>query len=245
MPRRLLLALTLSLTTAPLAQSVPSDTLHQLALAAEDLQHHLPAFACTESFVSQEIRDGKIHREVKGAGDLRVQLGSDDKLAEHFQVTEVNGHPSSKLRVPMFVTGGFKGILGVFQPDMQPCFDFTTSANRIDFSSSANPTPACQQHSDVTGFALLDPAGNIRHLEHRMPFDVARRRNVVPVGAIDLTPTELGGATFPLATHVVADMSSKRLADKSTYHWEATYSGCRLFAVTIKISPASDTPSPP
>lgn len=242
MPRLVLLTLTLSLTAGVLAQSVPSDKLHQLAIAADDLQHHLPAFACTESFVSQEIRNGKVRTQVKGSGDLRVQLGPDGKLAEHFQVTEVNGHPSTKLRVPMFVSGGFQNVLGIFQPDVQPCFDFTASANRIDFSSSPNPTPACKGHSDVTGFAILDADGNILHLEHRIPVDIAHQRKAVPFGALDITRTDLGGATFPLSTHVVADIPGTRPEDKSTYHWEATYSNCHLFAVTIKISPATDTP---
>jgi hypothetical protein len=244
-PRTLLLPLALLITTVAPAQSGPSDKLHQLAIAAEDLQHHLPAFACTESFVSQEVRNGKVRTPVKGSGDLRVQLGPDGKLAEHFQVTLVNGHPSTKLHVPMFVSGGFQNALGVFQPEVQPCFDFTTSANRIDFTSFPNPTPACKEHSDTTGFAILDTAGNILRLEHRIPVDIARARKAVPFGAIELTRTDLGGATFPLSTHVVADIPGSRPDDKSTYHWEATYTNCHLFAVTIKISPAADTPPGP
>jgi len=227
------------------AASPPADTLpvqlHQLAVAAEDLRHHLPNFSCTESFISQELRNGKVRTQVKGTGDLRVQLGADGKLSEHFQVTEVNGRPANKLRVPMFVSGGFQNALDLFEPDIQLCFDFTTSANRIDFGSSPNPTPACKEHSDTTGFVIFDAAGNPRHLEHRVPVDIASQRHAVPLGTIDLTPTDLGGATFYLSTDVLADISK----DKSTYHWEATYTNCRLYTATVKILPATPAPSQP
>lgn len=243
----------LSATVAALAQSAatpPADTLpaqlHRLAIAAEDLRNHLPSFACTESFVSQELRNGKVHMQVAASGDLRVQPGPSGKLAEHFTVTQVNGRPSTSttLRMPMFVTGGFQNALDLFDPGNQACFDFTASTNRIDFSSSPNPTPACKEHSDTSGFVLLDAAGKPRHLEHRIPIDIARQRHAVPVGTIDLTPTDLGGATFYLSTHVVADIP-KADSENSSYHWEATYTSCRLYMATVKILPATADPTSP
>jgi len=240
---------------AACAQSTPSQPpgtlaaqLQQLAIAADDLRHHLPNFACTESLVSQELRNGKVRTQVTASGDIRVQLDPNGKLAEHFQAAQVNGRPSTSttLRIPMFVTGGFQNALDLFESANQACFDFTASANRIDFSSSPNPTPACKDHSDTTGFVLFDAAGNPRHLEHHIPVDIARPRHAVPFGVLDLTPTGLGGGTIFLSTHVVAaDIPSFQPDDKTTFHWEATYTNCHLFTATVKILPATpDAPQP-
>jgi len=80
---------------------------------------------------------------------------------------------------------------------------------------------------------LLNSNGDISHLETRIPEELARQRNLVSSGSIDLSRVELGDKSFLLSTHVVADMRM------STYHWEATYTECKLFSVNVTIGPAT------
>jgi hypothetical protein len=216
--------------------------LEKLAVVSEDLEQHLPSFACKETLLSQENRGGKVKRVVRAVGDLRVQRDGTGKLGEHFQATEMNGRAikPEKLRLPMFVSGGFKNALDFLRVDSQACFRFSLAGNRLDFDSGSEAlAPGCEKHIATRGFALLGDNGDIIHLERRVPDEVALQRNAVPFGAIDLSRVELGGNSFLLSTHVIADIPN----DKSTYHWEATYSECRLFSVSVKIGPSTPVDS--
>jgi hypothetical protein len=214
--------------------------LRALAVAAELLEHRLPAFACHETFTSQELRGGKVKREMHAAGELRVQPDSDGKLDETFQATEVNGRPHVGFpRVPMFVSGGFKNALSLFHPADQRCFSYRLSGTGIEFESRPEATgEVCRQKTGITGFAGFDEAGNLVHIEHRVEEERAHERNVVPIAALDVSRIDLGGTTFMLSTHVVAEGQ----AGKSTYRWEASYTGCRLYQVTVKIGEAAPVP---
>ncbi len=214
--------------------------LRTLAATAEALENKLPAFACRESLLSQEIRGNKIKRQMQAVGDLRVQADADGDLDERFTPTEVNGHaykPGS-FHPPIFVTGGFRHALGQFRPQDQPCFDYRLAGNRMDYTSRANPGDDCDAKSGIHGFALFDDAGNLLHIEQHVDEDAARRRNIIPFAALDLSQVDLGGTTFLLSTHVIAE----KHADNSTYRWEATYSACRLFEATVKIGDPTPIP---
>jgi hypothetical protein len=240
---RRLAALTIVLLLAAAARgqsAATSDSLQgklaRLAVASEDLQQHLPSFTCKETLVSQEVRGGKVKMEVRAAGELRVLRDPTGKLNERFQATERNGKPirPDKLRLPIFVSGGFKNALDFVHADTQACFHFSMTGNRMEFESGSEASrPVCANHTETSGFALLNDNGDISHLELRVPEDLARQRHSVPFGSIDLSRIELGGKSFLLSTHVVADM------EKFTYHWEATYSECRLFSVGVTIGPAT------
>ena len=214
--------------------------LRTLAAAAEALENKLPAFACRESLLSQEIRGKKIKRQMQAVGDLRVQADADGDLDERFTPTEVNGraYKPGSLHPPIFVTGGFRHALGQFRPQDQPCFDFRLAGNRMDYTSRADPAEACDAKSGIHGFALFDDAGNLLHIEQHVDEDAARRRNIIPFAALDLSQVDLGGTTFLLSTHVIAE----KHADDSTYRWEATYSACRLFEATVKIGDPTPIP---
>lgn len=237
------LAVALSLAPAVRAQSAATpDSLHgkleKLAVASDDLEQHLPSFACKENLVSQELREGKVKMEVRAAGELRVVRDADGKLNERFQATEQNGQPirPEKLRLPIFVSGGFRNALDFLHPDEQACFRFTLAGDRLEFESGlVAATAGCVRHTETRGFALLRDNGDIAHVELRVPEDLARQRDTVPFGALDLSRIELGGKSFLLSTHVVAEI----LRGKSTYHWEATYSDCKLYSVSVKIGPAT------
>jgi hypothetical protein len=216
-----------------------SKRLAEFAIASEDLQQHLPSFACKETLTSQELRDGKVKSQVTAEGDLRVERDAAGKLAEHFSATKRNGKPITpdKLRVPLFVFGGFKDALDPFQADRQPCFIFRQTGNRIDFASVPDSAgTACAKQNDMTGFALLDLKGDVIHLERTVALAAVQERNAAPFSALlDLSRVDLGRNSFLLSTHVVADMQK----GKSSLHWEAAYTDCRLFAATVTLSPAN------
>ena len=236
------LACGLSIGAAAHAQAGPSADplqarLQKLAVAAGDLQKHLPNFACKETLVSQEIRGGKVKTQAQAAGDLRVERDKDGKPVEQFQPTQMNGRPvgPGPLKFPIYVSGGFKNDLDIFQGELQSCFLFKLSGNRLDFESSPDATtPGCKDHSDMHGFALLS-GDDITHLERRVAEDAARGRNAVPFGSIDLSRVGLGDSSFLLSTHVIAELPK----GKSTYRWEATYSECRLFQVKSTVQPVN------
>ena len=212
--------------------------LRTLAAAAELLQSNLPAFACHETLISQQLQRGKVKRQVTGAGELRVQPGEDGKLDENFHTTELNGRPSSDFpRVPIFVEGGFQNALQLFLPSDQKCFNFRLTGNRMEFASRPDaPEEPCGRRTGITGFALFNASGTLTHIESHTEGNSAARRNIVPYAALDLSPVELGGAVYLLTTHVIAE----RPLDKITLRWEANYTACRLYQVTVKIG----TPTP-
>jgi len=212
--------------------------LAKLAAASEDLEEHLPSFACKETLVSRELRGKKVKTEVRAAGELRVMRDPTGKLNERFEASEMNGRPITpdNLRLPMFVSGGFRNALDFLRADLQMCFRFSIAGNRLNFDSGTEAaTPECAKHTETRGFALLSSDGDIVHMERQVPVELAQQRNAVPFGSIDLNRTDLGGKSFLLSTHVRAEIPK----GKSTYRWEATYSDCRLYSVSVTIGPAT------
>lgn len=232
------------LASACIAHAQPSDNLQSrlrtLAAAAELLDSKLPAFACHETFTSQLLQGRKVKRQVTGAGELRVQPDENGKLDEDFQTTEIDGHPSQGFpRVPLFVEGGFQNAIQLFRPADQRCFVFHSDGDRIEFQSRPDaPEDPCGRRTGVSGYALLDASGTLTHIETHTEGEAATRRHIVPYAALDLSQVQLGGNTFLLSTHVIAEL----YVGKTTRHWEATYSGCRLYQVTVKIGPATPAP---
>ena len=214
--------------------------LRTLAAAAELLDSKLPAFACHETFTSQLLQGHKVKRQVTGAGELRVQPDDHGKLDEDFQTVEIDGRPAQGFpRVPIFVEGGFQNAIQLFRPSDQRCFIFRSQGDRIEFQSRPDaPEDPCGRRTGVSGYALLDASGTLTHIESHTEDEAASRRHIVPYAALDLSQIQLGGTTFLLSTHVVAELN----VGKTTRHWEATYSGCRLYQVTVKIGPATAAP---
>jgi hypothetical protein len=140
--------------------------------------------------------------------------------------------------VPLFVSGGFKDALGYFLADHLTCFLIAFSGNRVDFESKSAPggkAGACGEVSGTQGFAQLDGDGHVVHLERSVTEEQTAERHTIPFAALDLTRVEFDGKPFSLATHVVATITK----GKSTGHWEAEYSACHLFEVTVKVGPAA------
>jgi hypothetical protein len=213
------------------------DELKKLGQAAQSLERDLPSFQCTETGLSQVIRKNKVKEHVQFVADLRVQRNERDRLMEHLQVTEVNGKRNSGMNFhpPFMVEGGFGESLFFFLPNTQACFNFKLSQGRIEFDSPPGTfdRPECAETGAPRGIALLDQDGNVTHLERQVPERYALEMHVVNFTAIDFSPVELDGKLYPLTAKMVADVPR----DGEMLHFEATYSGCRLFKATSTVLP--------
>jgi len=230
-------------------RSALQTELEALAATAESLQHDLPSFSCRETGFSQVIKKSKVTTQVQFAGDLRVQRGADGRLHERLQTTEVNGKPFSgaSFKRPIFVEGGFDESLDYFLPAEQTCFRFAASPGRVTFDSPPGSfdRPACVDMGAPSGFAQLEDAGRVVHIERTVPSEYASRVSVVDFSAIDFMWTELDGTMYPLSAKMVAEVPQ----GSETLHFEVTYSGCHLFKATSTVlpdvTPVPDSGPPP
>jgi hypothetical protein len=216
--------------------------LRELAVEAARLEDSLPAFSCTEELTSQAIasKGGKVKMQTQATGEVRVVAAANGKMEDMFTATTMNGKPVGRapLRVPFFVTGGFRHALSMFRAKEQVCYDFRMEGERIEFASKAQTPRGCEDKVGTTGFAQLDTSGAVAHIELNVPVDIARRREVVPSGAVDLSPVTLGDERYLLSTHVVALQPD----GKTTYRFEAEYSACRKFHATVTLGAPTVVP---
>lgn len=221
--------------------------LRRLGAAAQSLQQDLPGFTCRETAVSQVVKTNKrnpqkdkVKAQTRFVADLRAERGPDGRLHERIEVSTVNGRPFSggRMRSPIMVEGGFDQSLDFFLPARQACFNFRLSKGRIDFDSppGAFDRPLCKEMGAPSGFALLDAAGDATHIERRVPAPYAREVYVVDFASVEFTSTELGGGVYPLPAKMVADVPGE---DSESLHFEAAYTGCRLFKATSTILPGA------
>ena len=234
-------------TGAPESQ-IPAlqDELKKLAADAALLHTDLPGFACTETAVSEVIKKNKnnlkkdkVTERVHFVAGVRAQRGEDGRLHESLTLTEVNGKPAfgRRFNPPMMVEGGFDQSLDFFLPERQTCFNFTLSEGRIDFVSQPGSfnLAACGEMGAPHGFALLDEAGSVSHVERQVPPELARQVHIADFAASDIVPTELGGTVYPLPAKIVAEVPK----DGVVLHFEATYTACHLFKAVSTILPGA------
>lgn len=235
------------------AQPTHSITLEaELSKLAEDaqlLQHDLPSITCTETVLSQLQKKDKIISEVRLAAEVRVERNSRGNLTEHYDFRELNGSPYSgpEPKTPFFVEGSVDEAFLFFQSAVQPLFVFTFSPGRLEykFREGVNGPQPFMIPPSTHGFALLDAAGTITHIERRTNPKEAERARVTDFASYDFTPTELNGKIYLLSTRNVAESRH----GNELRHFEATLSGCRLFHATTTILPGASTipgePTPP
>jgi len=222
------------------------EELKKLGASAALLHTDLPGFACTETAMSQAIKENKrnpqknkVTAQVQFVAEVRAQRGEDGRLDESLTLTEVDGKPASGGRFdpPIMVDGGFDQSLDFFLPERQSCFNFTLGNRRIDFVSPPGTfeRKPCGEMGAPDGFALFDAAGNVTHVERQVPPENAQQAHLVNFTAIDFVPTELGGTVYALPAKMVSEVQK----DGETLHFEATYSGCHLFKATSTILPGT------
>ena len=211
--------------------------LQRIGAAASALIQTMPSFTCDETALSQAIRDHKVVRSMTLSGTVRTIRQPDGSIVE----TNDYQHQHILLFIPklppLFVRGGFAAALAYFLPAAQPCYRYSLSPGRIDFEARTDPAHACTQRG-TRGFALLSPDGNVSHIERTIPPDVANPLKLATFAAIDLAPVELGGTTYQLSQHLVAEMP----LHNATGHFEATYTHCHLFTATVTLGPSTEVP---
>jgi hypothetical protein len=218
--------------------------LERAAAAGAQLRSSLPSFACKEEVVSQELegRKPKVKRGVAFTAELRVERRADGTLRETFEPASwaeilAQSHGTG---IPYYVSGGFQHALDYFDPAMAACYRFSMrpqEPSRIDFIAAPDAsTDRCKGEAGLTGFALLDPSGDVIHVERRVPEQVSGSQRLAPFAAIDLAPVTLNGKTYRLSTRVTSDS----LRGGARGHFEASYTGCKLFHASITIQSVTD-----
>jgi len=215
------------------------NELERLGAAAESLDHALPSFTCQETGVSQFLNGGKAKERDEFTATLRAKRAEDGALAETFEVTKLNGRPYTgrDFRFPFYVSGGFNRAMRYFAPTQQACYRYSLSPGRIDFETAADVAshPQCVDEG-MHGFALLDAEGDVTHLERTVTSKEARERGIAPFASIDFGAVELNGKSLRLSRHMLSQSTQGRYG----LRFDAAYSDCELFSVTVKIGPATE-----
>jgi hypothetical protein len=212
----------------------PLETaLATLAADASDLHEKLPSFECKESFTSAALKGNKAKAQHSADGTVRVERGANGEMTEHFSANSEDGKPiaADKLSLKFFVHGGFADTLDDFLPERRKCFQFSLAGGRLNYASMPNVTdPACKESGGIASFAILDKEGPMLHHERRIDANAFTSES-------DSEAVEFNGRTFWIPKHVTAEKE----VGGQMYQWEATYSGCRLFAATVKLLPGDGT----
>jgi hypothetical protein len=218
--------------------------LQRLGVVAEALDHSLPSITCQEDGLSERIVRGKVKQHVAFTASMRAERTPGGPLHESFIVTTLNGKPweGKGVRFPYYTSGGFDSAMVYFRPRNQACYRFSLADGRIDFETAADATthPQCRDDG-LKGFALVDANGDVTHIERTVSADATRDFRLVPVASIDFAPVELNGEVFRLSSHLVTEYPE----GDSKGRFEATYSACKLFSVSVKIGPPTVTPDNP
>ena len=250
MSRRLVIALTLValLSASPNAspQQQPPyppelrQALQRLGAVAADLIQSTSSFTCDETATSQAIHDQKVFRSVSLSGTVRTLRQPDGRMFETYAYKREHILLFLPKLPPLFVSGGFDTALSYFLPSAQACYRYSLSPGRIDFATRSGPVSGhiCTEQG-LKGFALLDAAGSITHIERTIPLAIAKSLKDVPFAAIDIAPVTLNGHVYPLSRHMIA---TQPMDNNATGRFEATYTRCRLFTSTVTIGPSTEIP---
>jgi hypothetical protein len=213
--------------------------LQKAADQAQVLATQLPSFSCTESGVSELLRDGRLKKQLPFTATIRALRSASGQINEVQTILTVNGKPVGKHpELPFNVHEAFTDVLSYVDARAQSCFVYklrppSGDNTRIDFESTGNYVPACANLPGTTGFFLADTAGKVTHMERTVPADLSDEGDIVPFAAVDLAPVELGGKTYMLASHLV----SEREDGKEMRRLDATFTDCKLFKAEITIRP--------
>jgi hypothetical protein len=253
MTRRLVIALTLVSIVSATPNASPQlqnpapyppalqQALQRLGSEADQLIQSTPSFTCDETATSQAIRDQKVLRTVSLSGTVRTLRKPDGRMVETYDYKREHILFFLPKFPPLLVSGGFDTALSYFLPSAQACYRYSLSPGRIDFETRTGQVSGhiCTEQG-LKGFALLNPAGDITHIERTIPPAIAKPLKDVPFAAVDIAPVTLNGRTYPLSRHMVA---TQPMEDGATGHFEATYTNCHLFTSTVTIGPSTEIPT--
>ncbi len=227
-----------------------AELLPKLVENGRRYQEALPSLSCEESIVSQEVKHGKVKKEVHVEATLRVKRTGRTRPA--FEDThDFKTHDGISYLVdphvhyPYFATGVFSNALGFSSLAELACFDIALDDAgpekplRLDLKTKdhAGDSPACDWA--LPGLAktiLIDRAsGHITHLDRTVPRKLAEKLHEVEFGSVDYAPVELGGETFWLPSRV------ETRGDKDEGRMQAVYTGCKRYTASVTITGGTET----
>jgi hypothetical protein len=231
-------------SSATAQQDVPlQQELQRLGAAATALDHTLPSFTCEEAVLSQRLHGKKLQQQTSFTATIRARRSADGTLDESYALTTLNGNPftGGGFSLPVYVRGGFDRAMLYFLPSLQACYRYRLSPGRIAFETAPDAASnATCKNQGMRGFALLDAAGNVTHLERRVSPKATVELHLANFAAFDFASVDLDGHTFRLSHHLLAEIQRGR----TTGRFDATYTHCHLYTATVTLGPATELPPP-
>jgi hypothetical protein len=242
---------------APLAQAQQLPPLQVLLERLSDYSVKyaatLPSLSCSESIVSQRVKDGKVKNTVRITGTMREirTEDPDDPFREQHEFTAINGKPIKKgteLHMPYFVTGAFANMVGFRRRDLNDCFAYTLSwaedGKNVQLVTVVKPfPPETASHEPISicsdkvwqgtrSIVVADPeTGQILHSERTVTPENAKAHNEAYFAQLDYVSQKIGDQFFLLPS----EFYSHDAEDKGRMY--ATYSDCHRFGSEVRILP--------
>ena len=248
------LTLWMALFLVPAAMQTPDaapsveNLLPQLFAYGRQYQARLPSLTCDESITSQEVRKGKVRKEVRIESTLREIRTEREKdpFVEHHEFKTVDGHaPPAHFNIPFLVQGGFANALGFTKNQQAPCFDFILAVQdggrklKLDLTLRADrATPLCDDIPDgYRKSILIDRAsGRVDYLERTVSAEAAKRLKDVYFASMEYGPQTFGDETLWLPVKMTAH------DPKDEGRMIAVYSNCHRYTVKATLLPADGSP---
>ena len=217
----------------------------RLVAYAERYRATLPSLVCEEQIVSEEVKDGKVKKEVDIEGTFRVTRTGppESPFAETHVYRTVNGQPATKhFGIPYLLTGAFANGIG-FNPETLSCYAnaeepgavagqvVVVSTRRANASDAA-----CERTAPGTvRRTVVDEAtGHVLHVEVRTPAEMARKMKRPFFAEIDYGPVVLGEEAVWLPLRVATQ------DEKDERRFVVRYSDFHRYGGAITILPGME-----
>jgi hypothetical protein len=240
---------------APIAKSQqlpPLDVLlDRLYAYSAEYTATLPSLSCDESIVSQQVKKGKVKKQVRAEGTMREirTENSDDPFREQHDFKTVNGKPVKKLfPMPYFIQGGFANLIGVGHKELTGCFDYHLSLApdgknaQLDIDAKTNLNSSTCRVKVLRGAhwrKIIDPeTGAVLHSERRILPEIAEANDEAYFASLDYLLQQFGDRTFWLPSKFY----TQDVGDKGRMY--ATYSSCHRYAGELRIVSDAQSEAP-
>jgi len=216
------------------AQDSGGPLVKQIAAESAEYRRSLPNFSCEEEVKSSGQMAGTRKFSVKFGAVVRVVRSAEGKLSEEYALQRYMGKPTvvgERYPIPTYAEGGFgRGVPLIFAEENQRCFVYKEGRDRVQFQSRPGVT-GCVEPPSTKGVAYVDEAGQLLRGEtHRAPMD-AVKAGMTTLTKVDYGAVELGGKEYRLPVKMYAEIRAGNLVKT----FEAKYSGCELFKVSVTV----------
>jgi hypothetical protein len=220
------------------------EQLRRVIAYAQAYRKRLPSLECDELMLSQQVKNGKVKREVKIKATLREFRDESEPggFRDDYTFRARNGK-TAKLNLsglPYFAYNVFANSVGVGESPLPACFDYRfgtlDDGRTIQLNIDSKPgvlNAFCKKiPDDYHKTMLLDTtSGAVRHVERRISPEFADANLEIPYITIDYAPEKLGDEVFWLPTRFEAiDLHQQG-------RMVATYSNCHRYTVDSRILP--------